>query len=213
MNETIHKINLRLPMHVVEEAKAQAALLGVSLNAYILFAVSEQVKRTRNELAGPVVAPKPKAKPKPAGRTASMPSWDDPVVGLSRHTCENDSQNPISFVKTGSCQIRRRFHRSSTTSSLSSFGTLPLSCGDCARPVGRRVGNRRMPPASQQRTQGLFGSTRAGIEGRQESSKKFFIDSKLPHSWLFFARIPADPLVFMATSNQPYGLMCCRRSL
>ncbi|WP_234338476.1 transposase, partial [Xanthomonas citri] len=24
-------------------------------------------------------------------------------------------------------------------------------------------------------------------------SKKFFIDSKLPHSWLFFARIPADP--------------------
>ena len=50
-----------------------------------------------------------------------------------------------------------------------------------------------MPPASQQRTQGLFGSTRAGIEGRQESSKKFFIDSKLPHSWLFFARIPADP--------------------
>ncbi|MEQ7370497.1 SEC-C metal-binding domain-containing protein [Xanthomonas campestris pv. campestris] len=84
MNETIHKITLRLPMHVVEEAKAQAALLGVSLNAYILFAVSEQVKRTRNELAGPVVPPKLKAKPKPAGRTASMPSWDDPVVTTAK---------------------------------------------------------------------------------------------------------------------------------
>ncbi|MEE5092591.1 hypothetical protein V2H26_21925 [Xanthomonas euvesicatoria] len=59
-------------------------------------------------------------------------------LGFSRHTCENDSQNPISFVKTWSCQIKRRFHRSSTTSSLSSFGTLQLSCGDCARPVGHR---------------------------------------------------------------------------
>ncbi|WP_226982527.1 hypothetical protein [Xanthomonas citri] len=64
--------------------------------------------------------------------------YEQTNVGFSRHTCENDSQNPISFVKTWSCQIKRRFHRSSTTSSLSSFGTLQLSCGDCARPVGHR---------------------------------------------------------------------------
>lgn len=35
----------------------------------------------------------------------------------------------------------------------------------------------------------------AGIEGRQESVKKFFTNSKLSNFWLFFARIPADPLL------------------
>ncbi|UXA63254.1 toxin-antitoxin system HicB family antitoxin [Xanthomonas prunicola] len=42
MNDAIHKLNLRLPMHVVEEAKAHAQLLGVSLNAYILFCISNR---------------------------------------------------------------------------------------------------------------------------------------------------------------------------
>ncbi|SMQ95316.1 preprotein translocase subunit SecA [Xanthomonas fragariae] len=65
-------------MHVVEEAKAQAALLGVSLNAYILFAVSEQVKRTRKELSGPATPPKPKPKPRPS--SAAVSDWDAPVV-------------------------------------------------------------------------------------------------------------------------------------
>ncbi|SOO29908.1 hypothetical protein XAP6164_3790002 [Xanthomonas phaseoli pv. phaseoli] len=33
----------------------------------------------------------------------------------------------------------------------------------------------------------------ARIEGRQESAKKLFTNSKLSHFWLFFARIPANP--------------------
>ncbi|MDS6509974.1 SEC-C metal-binding domain-containing protein [Xanthomonas perforans] len=76
MTDAIHKINLRLPMHVVEEAKAQAALVGESLNAYNLFAVSEQVKRTRKELSGPETPPKPN--PRPA--SAAVSEWDAPFV-------------------------------------------------------------------------------------------------------------------------------------
>ncbi|MEA9488179.1 SEC-C metal-binding domain-containing protein [Xanthomonas campestris] len=81
MNDAIHKLNLRLPMHVVEEAKAQAAALGVSLNAYILFAISEQVKRARQDLAPvPTPASKPKPKARSSARSSAMPAWDDPVV-------------------------------------------------------------------------------------------------------------------------------------
>lgn len=55
-------------MHVVEEAKQHALALGVSLNAYILFAVSEQVKRTRRELYAPVTTKaRPNSKPRPPG--------------------------------------------------------------------------------------------------------------------------------------------------
>lgn len=70
-------------MHVVEEAKAQAAALGVSLNAYILFAIGEQVKRARAEL--PVRHDRPPAASavraavaRPTSRRE--PEWDDPVV-------------------------------------------------------------------------------------------------------------------------------------
>ncbi|MCF8826471.1 toxin-antitoxin system HicB family antitoxin [Xanthomonas campestris pv. raphani] len=74
MNDVIHKLNLRLPMHVVEEAKSQAAALGVSLNAYILFAISEQVKRARQDLVVvPAPASKPKPKPRPPTRPSAMP--------------------------------------------------------------------------------------------------------------------------------------------
>lgn len=66
-------------MHVVEEAKSQAAALGVSLNAYILFAISEQVKRARQDLVVSPTTPKPKPRPRPS-RPSAMPSWDDPVV-------------------------------------------------------------------------------------------------------------------------------------
>ncbi|MFA3869239.1 SEC-C metal-binding domain-containing protein [Xanthomonas perforans] len=76
MTDAIHKINSRDALHVGEEAQAQAARLGVSLNAYILFAVSEQVKRTRQELSGPVTAPKPT--PRPA--SAAVSEWDAPFV-------------------------------------------------------------------------------------------------------------------------------------
>ncbi|AZB52560.1 SEC-C metal-binding domain-containing protein [Xanthomonas citri] len=73
MNDAIHKLNLRLPMHVVEEAKAHAQLLGVSLNAYILFCISEQVKRTRRELSAPFNAAPPKSGSRPPARSAANP--------------------------------------------------------------------------------------------------------------------------------------------
>ncbi|APO98622.1 hypothetical protein BJD13_05715 [Xanthomonas perforans] len=84
MNDAIHKLNLRLPMHVVEEAKAHAQLLGVSLNAYILFCISEQVKRTRRELSFPAGPPPAKKKPSSPARPPAVPSWDDPVVTTAR---------------------------------------------------------------------------------------------------------------------------------
>lgn len=64
---TTHKINFRLPMDLLEEAKAQATALGVSLNAYLLFAVHEQVRKTRRELGGEPSAPRK------ASRAAAKP--------------------------------------------------------------------------------------------------------------------------------------------
>lgn len=75
MKDIIQKLNLRLPMPLIEEAKAQAAQIGVSLNAYILFALNEQVKRTRVQI------PKPQAKapmPSPAFLSVAKVGRNDP---------------------------------------------------------------------------------------------------------------------------------------
>lgn len=60
MKPPVQKFNLRLPVDLMEEAKAQADAIGVSLNAYVLFAVTEQVRRARRELAG---EKRPQARP------------------------------------------------------------------------------------------------------------------------------------------------------
>ncbi|MET3148390.1 UNVERIFIED_ORG: hypothetical protein ABIB63_004188 [Xanthomonas axonopodis] len=114
---------------------------------------------------------------------SSMPCVAIPAnvhSGLSRHTCENDSQNPISFVKTGSCQIKRRFHRSSTTSSLLSFGTLQLSCGDCARPVGRRVGIGGCPRLNSRERKDYSGVHAPGLRAGRNLRKNSLLTASYP---------------------------------
>jgi uncharacterized protein YecA (UPF0149 family) len=68
MKPTVQKFNLRLPVDLMEEAKAQADAIGVSLNAYVLFALSEQVKRARRKLADPAAVPDPETSHTPAVR-------------------------------------------------------------------------------------------------------------------------------------------------
>lgn len=74
MKDDIHKLNLRLPMDLVEEAKIQAAALGVSLNAYILFALSEQVKRARRDLRPSGGRPSKPLPARPVSSTTHPPS-------------------------------------------------------------------------------------------------------------------------------------------
>lgn len=52
MNKTkpeVHKLNLRLPVNLIEEARAEAQAMGLSLNSYILLAVQNYVPWTRSQ--------------------------------------------------------------------------------------------------------------------------------------------------------------------
>ena len=57
----VHKLNLRLPMHLIEEAKAEAEALHVSLNTYILQAIANYIPYTRRITKSwpPTAAPSP----------------------------------------------------------------------------------------------------------------------------------------------------------
>ncbi len=81
-------------MHVIEEAKQQAASLGVSLNAYILFAVSEQVRRARKDL------PKP---PRPVQAKAVQATSGPPVKVGRNDLCPCGSGRKAKHCHSENC--------------------------------------------------------------------------------------------------------------
>ena len=78
----VHKLNLRLPMHLIEEAKAEAEALHVSLNTYILQAIANYIPYTRRitKSRPPTAAPSPRV---PATKATAPKAQRDPEASAA----------------------------------------------------------------------------------------------------------------------------------
>lgn len=52
----VQKFNLRMPVDLMERAQEQAAVMGVSLNAFVLMALSDFVRRNDRQARAPTEA-------------------------------------------------------------------------------------------------------------------------------------------------------------